>query len=146
MVRSPVTLIVEPFRRLRYPLIAAARCILVRLIQHDASVRGRLLRLVDQRHRLIHRKRVDPGHQVDVMLSMREGQRCAQLASRRGNTDCRFSRLRETTLTGHPPVEQRQLGIDARERAVESGGAGDPQRHAFGEDEIQQAIVSRRCA
>jgi hypothetical protein len=44
-------------------------------------------------------------------------------------------------LSGHAAVEKRQLRIDARHRPLEPDRAGDAQRHAFREYQVQDAIL-----
>ena len=42
---------------------------------------------------------------------------------------------------GELAVQQRQLGIDAGNHSLESGTAGDPKRHTFGEHQVQDPVM-----
>ena len=75
-------LIRQPPGRLLEPLVTAPRG--PALVEDDACVHGGslcngCLRAVDQRQRVIDRKRVNPRDQVNIVLAMREGPRRANL-------------------------------------------------------------------
>jgi hypothetical protein len=44
----------------------------VALIEHDAAVAGGLPRLDDERDRLVDRERIEPRHEKDVVIAVRE--------------------------------------------------------------------------
>jgi hypothetical protein len=122
------------------PVFTGARDEGAALIEDDLPLRARGHRGVHQHRRLFGGERVESGHEVDVVLAMREapcifdgaGPKEVRIGERSGHRH---------RLAAHAPVQERQLGIDACQRAFLTRGAGDPQRHALGQDQVKDLIL-----
>ena len=113
------------------------------LVEHDLTVGDRGLRTIDDRQRLVHGEGIEPRDKEDVVRAVREplGVTHQPAAEIVGVVDAPSYRHR---LARHLAVEQRELGIDAGDGAVEPGGPGHADGHPFGEDDVEDAVLERR--
>src|SRR5262245_17925304 len=112
----------------------------IALIQDDASARGRRCRLIDERQRLFDRKGVNACDEIDVLLSMREQPRLVDAAAAEEVRVVYWPGNRGI-LARHSAIEQRQLRINAGDRALGSGGPSHAQRNTLGKHEIENSIL-----
>ena len=130
----------KPLRRRAHPRIAAAVDERRAFVQHETPVAHRRSAFVNHGFDVANRVAVETGDEIDVVAVVRERLDGVD-RGRAGEVRVGHESRHRRHPSGAPAIEKRQLRVDTRRRPCSSPRACDANRHAFREDNVQDAVV-----
>jgi hypothetical protein len=114
---------------------------LIELIEHDSTICNRGTSPIDDLERLPNCEGIQPRHQEDVMIAMRERTGLSYVPCSEKIGVINSAGNRQIADPRHLSIKQRELRIDARPGSVRSGRAGNPEGYPLGQDQIKKAVL-----
>ncbi len=141
----PRTAIGQTLRCKLQPCLAGTICRRVTtLVEHNATAALGRRRLVDECDRFICGIGVETTDEINIEVTVREWS-CFTEITISQKVRIRHGSFRLVQPSDHPAIQERQFRVNAGHRTGLPRGARDTERHALGQDEVEDAIV-QPCA